>query len=88
MTNEELQQLIASNAKAIEALANERREVEREIARDRARLYQAMADLASAQSGFYQRLADQEDTIGTLSRRQGEIVEILKLLTQRDRPSE
>lgn len=88
---------IDSNAKAIEALTNERREAEKRLDRDRARLYQSMADLsnamaqlasaqaglASEQAGFYGRLAAQDELIQTLARRQGEIVEILKALRER-----
>jgi hypothetical protein len=65
-----------SNAKSIEALSSERFETERRLDRDRARLYQSMADLANAQASFYTRLEEND-------RRQNEMVEILKLLTQR-----
>ena len=57
--------------------------------RDRARLYQAMADLATnqaslaqAQAGYYSRLEEVDKRQDELSRRQREIVEILKLLTK------
>ncbi|MGL5805831.1 MAG: hypothetical protein ACRC11_10375 [Xenococcaceae cyanobacterium] len=87
LTSEEYNARINSNAKAIEALANERKESERQAKLDRERLYGAMAELAtaqanlsSAQAGFYGRLAAMDELIQTLARRQGEIVEILKLL--------
>jgi hypothetical protein len=65
-----------SNAKSIEALSSERFDAERRLDRDRARLYQSMADLASAQASFYTRLEEND-------RRQNEMVQILKLLTER-----
>jgi hypothetical protein len=80
---------VDSNARAIEALADDRTETEQRAKLDRERLYGAMAELAttqanlaSAQAGFYGRLATQDDLIQTLARRQGEIVEILKLLRE------
>lgn len=86
---EEYNARIDSNAKAIEALANDRALYERQAKLDRERLYGAMAELAtaqanlsSAQAGFYGRLAAQDELIQTLARRQGEIVEILKLLRE------
>ena len=78
MNDEELKNLVESNARAIEALtANVN-----ELARDRQEMYRLMANLAStqaslasAQADFYQRLQQNDQ-------RQGEIVEILKLLRQ------
>ncbi|MBW4621818.1 MAG: hypothetical protein KME17_20935 [Cyanosarcina radialis HA8281-LM2] len=75
----EIELIQQSNAKAIQALAD-RTAGDRN---DRARLYQAMADLASAQAGYYQKLESQDQLIETLSRRQGEIVQILKVLSDR-----
>ena len=73
-----IEKLVESNAKSIQALSEERMEGER----DRARLYQEMANLSAsiahlsnAQADFYRRMED-------FSRRQGEIVEILKLLRE------
>jgi hypothetical protein len=96
MTNSEpsrldrIEALVESNAKAIEALSNERLEAERRLDRDRARLYQAMAELATAQANlasnqslYYQRLEETDRKQDELSRRQGEIVQILRLLTDR-----
>ena len=83
MSDEEIKQLIASNAKAIQSLTEDLRIYQQEAQLDRARLYQAMADLARAQAGAYERLEAQDEQIRLLSRRQGEIVEILKLLSQR-----
>lgn len=65
MTDDELKQLIASNAKAIEALSSsltqerqERRNAYQEWERDRNHLYQYLGRLASAQAGFYEIQAD------------------------------
>jgi hypothetical protein len=74
-----VRQLTDSNAKAIQALSDQAAEERRA----RSRLYQSMADLAAAQSGFYQKLEAQDELISTLSRRQGEIVQILKVLSDR-----
>lgn len=72
MSDKELKKLVASNARAIEALtANVS-----ELTRDRQEMYRLMANMASAQADFYRRLAQTDQ-------RQGEIVEILKLLTQK-----
>ena len=73
---------IDSNARAIEALTEERRANEQASNRDRSRLYQAMAELSTAQANFYGRLEEVDQRQDQLSRRQGEIVQILKLLTQ------
>ena len=83
---EKVDKRIDSNAKAIESLTNERKLVEEKLDRDRARLYQSMADLASAQAGFYSRLSEVDKRQDALSRRPGEIVQILKLLTQGSSP--
>ena len=71
--------IVASNAHSIEALTTQMNEV----ARDRQEVYRLFADLASAnarvataQAEFYHRLAQTD-------KRQGEIVDILKLLTQK-----
>jgi multidrug efflux pump subunit AcrA (membrane-fusion protein) len=104
MTNSEssrldrIEALVESNARAIEALANERKEYERQAQLDRSRLYSSMADLSNAQAdlanaqanfyqsqtAFYQRLEETDRRQEELSRRQGEIVEILKILTERN----
>ena len=83
MSDERLEQLIASNAKAIQALTEDLKTYQQEAQLDRARLYQTMADLARNQAGYYERLEAQDELIQTLSRRQGEIVEILKILAQK-----
>lgn len=90
---EETRAIANSNAKSIEAISNERKEFERELNRDRARFYQSMSNLASAQanmatthaefqSNFYARQEDLDRRQDELSRRQGDIVEILKRITK------
>ena len=89
----EIDSRINSNAKAIEASQSERREFERNLERDRVRLYQSLSNLANAQaamatthaefqSSFFSRQQELDKRQEELSRRQGEIVEILKLLQQ------
>jgi soluble lytic murein transglycosylase-like protein len=81
MSDEELKQLIASNAKAIEALSaalaaerKERQKVDREWEKDRHQLYQYLGRIASAQSGFYEVQADYYHQLAELSERQTRIL--------------
>jgi uncharacterized protein (UPF0264 family) len=86
MNDENLKKLVASNARAIEALtANVS-----ELARDRQEMYRLMADVASAQStlasaqaGLASAQADFYRRLAQTDKRQGEIIEILKLLTKK-----
>ncbi|MGF1481111.1 MAG: hypothetical protein ACFB4I_16775 [Cyanophyceae cyanobacterium] len=73
-----------SNARSIQALTDNLNRAEAQAAADRSRLYEAMADLANAQAAYYRRLEVQDQLVLTLARRQGEIVEILKLLSSRE----
>ncbi len=75
-----LEAIVESNSRAIEALSVNAAESQR----DRARLYGLMEDLVQSQSRIYRVIEDLDERQGQLSRRQGEIVEILKLLTQRN----
>jgi hypothetical protein len=83
MSDDRLEQLIASNAKAIQSLTEDLRSYQQEAQLDRARLYQTMTDLARNHATYYERLEAQDELIQTLSRRQGEIIEILKILAQK-----
>ena len=78
---------VESNARAIEALSNERVRYEQQAQQDRNRLYQAMTNLATAQATMASTHADFQTSIYTrqeeLDRRQGEIVNILNLITER-----
>lgn len=65
MTDEEIRQLMASNAKAIEALSSslaaerqERQKAYSQWEKDRNHLYQYMGRIASAQAGFYEIQGD------------------------------
>ena len=95
-----IEALVASNARAIEAISANTAEYQR----DRARMYQFMADLSRAMADLaqtqaetkrelaqtqaetkremYRMLNNLDQRQGELSRRQGEIVDILKLLMQ------
>ncbi|NEO16223.1 MAG: hypothetical protein F6K59_25395 [Moorea sp. SIO3F7] len=80
-TNQKIEQLghrIDSNARAIEALTN----TVHEFKRDRAQAYSLMADLAQNQSRMYGMMANLDERQEQLSNRQGEIVEIMKLLAK------
>lgn len=84
-----IEALIESNARAIEASRQEFLDLRKQWELDRSRLYQTMAELASsqasfyqAQASFYQRLQEVDERQERFERQQGDIVEILKLLTQ------
>jgi len=81
MKDEHLQALVASNARAIKLLTESIRELragvaesQQESQRDRTQLYSLMADCTQNQSRIYRVLEN-------LDRHQGEIVEILRLVT-------
>ncbi len=80
---EKIGQRVDSNARAIEALSINTAEYQR----DRVQLYQLMADLAQAEAEtkreMYRMISNLDRRQDELSRRQAEIVEILKLLTQK-----
>ena len=97
-----IEAIVASNARAIEALT----ESQNEARKERAKLYQAMSDLAKShatlaqsqanlaqaqadnQALMYRFLENIEQQQQQLSRRQGDIVEILQLLTKKEGESE
>ncbi len=85
-----IEALVESNARAIEALSASNAEAGKE----RAKLYQLMADLAQSHADLAQAQADTkremyrmmsnfEEQNQQLSLRQGEIVEILKVLANK-----
>jgi septal ring factor EnvC (AmiA/AmiB activator) len=87
-----IEALIESNARAIEASRQEFLDMRKQWELDRSRLYQTMAELANsqanfyqAQASFYQRLQEVDEREERFERQQGDIVEILKLLTQQNR---
>ncbi len=86
-----IEALVESNARAIEALSASDAEGKKE----RARLYELVADVAQAQAYLAQAQADTkkemyrlmsnfEQQNQELSRRQGEIVDILKVLVNKE----
>jgi uncharacterized protein YukE len=87
MTPEELTQLAASNAKAIEALTHalseerqERRQRESVWERDRKGLYELLGRIARAQADFYATQADFYERFDRLEERQARMMEILDRL--------
>ena len=86
---EKIGQRVDSNARAIEAISANTAEYHK----DRARMYDLMADLAQSQAELakaqaegkremYRMLGNLDQRQGQLSQRQGEIVGILKLLLE------
>ena len=78
----ELEKLITSNAKAIEAIANalaqereERKKSYKKWEKDRHNLYKYLSRIASAQSNFYEVQADYYEQLSMLSERQTKIEE-------------
>ena len=58
MSDEELKQLIASNAKAIEALTSSMNDFKEEWQKDRRGIYQLLARLTRSQTDFYETQPD------------------------------
>lgn len=91
---ESIAQKVDSNARAIEALSNDRARYEQQAQLDRNRLYQAMTNLANAQANMatthaefqgniYARQQELDERQEELSRRQSEIVNILKVISEK-----
>ncbi len=92
MKDEDLKNLIASNAKAIEALSNslsqereERQQRELVWEKDRQGIYQLLGRMARAQSDFYATQADFYERFDRLEERQARMTEILDRLDPHDR---
>lgn len=81
MSDEELKQLIASNAKAIQALSNEWRKDREEWRKDRRHIFDWMARLAAAQADFYEVQADYLHHIENIDNR---LTKILERLTEKE----
>ncbi|WP_242577778.1 hypothetical protein [Chroococcus sp. FPU101] len=82
MTDDEIKQLIAKNAKAIEALSSslaaEKQERQQKIIqweKDRNQLYQYLSRIAAAQASFYEVQADYYHQLSILGDRQTQINE-------------
>lgn len=93
MTDDEIKNLIASNAKAIEKLTygacqerEERHQREIILEKDRRKLYALLGLLTRAQSDFYAIQADFYERFDRLEERQARMTEILDRLDPHDRP--
>lgn len=79
---EKIGQRVDSNARAIEAISANTAEYQK----DRARMYQLMAELAQTQAELAQTQAEEKREmyrlLGNLDQQQADIVQILKLLVQ------
>ena len=67
---DEIERLIESNAKAIQALTDTVIRNEQRDERNRARLYEAMSRMAAAQSHFWQIQEDYYQRLDEIDRRQ------------------
>ncbi|WP_181280509.1 hypothetical protein [Aphanothece hegewaldii] len=88
MTDDEIKQLIASNAKSIEALSNALTNDQKERRREQTNLYQYLSRLASAQSSFYEVQADYYHQLATLQERQTRIEERQTKIEERQSKTE
>jgi uncharacterized coiled-coil protein SlyX len=77
MSDEELKQLIASNAKAIQALTGNITELKTEWEKDRRGIYQLLARLTRSMSDFYETQSDFYSRFDEIDERQARMLEIL-----------
>jgi hypothetical protein len=77
MSDEELKQLIASNAKAIEALTTSMNDLKEEWQKDRRGIYQLLARLTRSQADFYETQSDLYRRFDEVDERQARMLEIL-----------
>ena len=77
MSDEELKQLIASNAKAIEALTAGISELKQEWQKDRRGIYELLARLTRSQADFYETQSDFYRRFDEIDERQAKMIEIL-----------
>ena len=73
----DLEKLIESNAKAIEALTSDIAEMKR----DRDTMYQLMQDLTQNQSRIYNVMMNLDNRQGQLANQQQQLIEILKKIS-------
>lgn len=90
MSDEELRQLIASNAKAIEALSHSFIESQKEWQKDREewqkdrkQMYEWMARLSTSQANFWEIQADYYRRLEDVEDRQAKMLEILDRVTDK-----
>ena len=85
MSDEELKQLIASNAKSIQALSSSITELKQEWQKDRRGIYELLARLTRSQADFYETQSDFYRRFDQIDERQAKIVEILdRYLTDKE----
>ena len=77
ISDEELKQLIASNAKAIEALTASISEMKQEWQKDRRGIYELLARLTRSQADFYETQSDFYRRFDEIDERQSRMLEIL-----------
>ena len=77
MSDQELKQLIASNAKAIEALTGSITELKQEWQKDRRGIYELLARLTRSQADFYETQSDFYRRFDEIDERQARMLEIL-----------
>ena len=90
MNDEEIKQLIGSNAKAIEALTSSLNELKQEWQKDREesrkyrkQMYEWMSRLSASQANFWESQANYYSRLEDVEDRQATMVEILNRLTQK-----
>ena len=82
---DKLEKIVESNARAIEALANERQKDREEWKKDRKQMYEWMARLSASQANFWEMQADYYRRLEDMEDRQAMMLEILNRLTSKDK---
>jgi uncharacterized coiled-coil protein SlyX len=88
MSDEELKQLIASNAKAIQALTGSITELKTEWQRERRGIYELLARLTRSQADFYETQSDFYRRFDEIDERQARMLEILNRYLPPQDPSQ
>jgi uncharacterized coiled-coil protein SlyX len=84
MSDEELKQLIASNAKAIQALSHSLTGLKDEWKKDRKQMYEWMSRLSASQANFWEIQADYYRRLEDVEDRQAKMLEILDRVNEKD----
>ncbi|MEC4983994.1 MAG: hypothetical protein SAJ37_01010 [Oscillatoria sp. PMC 1068.18] len=91
MTDEDLKQLIASNAKSIQAFTTSLNELKEEWKKDREewkkerkQIYQWMSRISASQANFWETQADYYRLLEDVEDRQAMMLKILDRLTKKD----
>ena len=77
MSEDDLKKLIASNAKAIEALTANISEIKEEWHKDRRAMYELLSRLARSQSDFYDIQSDFYRRFDQIEKREAKMLEII-----------